>query len=171
MKESPSAIAMDGLRRIVRALRKADAKSRSAGGSPSAQLFVLRQLGNRPELSISDLCRVTLTSQSSVSEVVARLEANGLLRRTKASDDSRRASLSLTAAGRKILEQSPEPFQETLVAALHKLSPADQHALAGGMTAWLEQAGILDAPPTMFFEGEENSHVKRVPRSRSRQRE
>jgi DNA-binding MarR family transcriptional regulator len=168
MKESPSAIAMAGLRRIVRALRQADAKSRSAGGIPSAQLFVLRQLGNGPELSISDLCRATLTSQSSVSEVVARLEANGLLRRTKASDDSRRAALSLTATGRKVLEQSPEPFQERLVSALHKLSAADRQALASGMTAWLDEAGILDAPPTMFFEGEESSHVERVPRSRAR---
>lgn len=150
---------MDGLRRIVRALRQADAKSRGTGGIPSAQLFVLRQLNNKPELSISDLCRATLTSQSSVSEVVARLEANGLLRRTKASDDSRRAALSLTAAGRKVLEQSPEPFQERLVSALHKLSPASQQALASGMTAWLEEAGILDAPATMFFEGEENSRV------------
>ena len=165
MKESPSAIAMDGLRRIVRALRQADAKSRSAGGIPSAQLFVLRQLRNRPELSISDLCRATLTSQSSVSEVVARLEAGGLLRRTKATGDSRRAALSLTTAGRKVLEQSPEPFQERLVSALHKLSPADQQALASGMTAWLEEAGILDSPPTMFFEGEESSHSERARRS------
>ena len=168
MKESPSAIAMDGLRRIVRALRQADAKSRGAGGIPSAQLFVLRQLKNKPELSISDLCRATLTSQSSVSEVVARLEANSLLRRMKASDDSRRAALSLTAAGRKVLEQSPEPFQEKLVSALHKLSPANQQALASGMTAWLEEAGILDAPPTMFFEGEENSQVERARRKGSR---
>lgn len=164
-----ASVAMDALRRIVRALRRADANSRGARGVSSAQLFVLRQLRHKSSLSISDLCRATLTSQSSVSEVVARLEANGLLHRTRATDDSRRAELSLTTAGRKVLDESPEPFQETLVSALHKLSQSNQQALASGMTAWLEEAGILDAPPTMFFEGEDSSNLKRAARSRSRQ--
>jgi DNA-binding MarR family transcriptional regulator len=151
-KESPSTIAMDGLRRIVRALRQADVKSRAGGGIPSAQLFVLRQLRHKHAASISDICRATLTSQSSVSEVVARLEAKALLRRSRASDDSRRAELSLTEAGRKLLEQSPPPFQEKLASALRRLSRDEQQALARGMTAWLREAGIRDAPATMFFE-------------------
>ena len=164
-----ASVAMDALRRIVRELRRADAKSRGARGISSAQLFVLRQLRRKSSWSITDLCRRTLTPQSSVSEVVAKLEANGFLHRTRASDDSRRAELSLTAEGRKVLDESPEPFQETLVSALHRLSKADQQALASGMTAWLDAAGIPDAPATMFFEGEDSSNLKRALRSRSRQ--
>lgn len=150
--QSPSTIAMDGLRRIVRALRQADAKSRSKSGIPSAQLFVLRQLMGRRALSIGDLSRATLTSQSSVSEVVSRLETKGLLRRAMASDDNRRAEISLTAAGRRRLEVDAQPFQERLVSALCNLTDEDQRALAKGMSAWLREAGISDAPSTMFFE-------------------
>ncbi|MEO7501104.1 MAG: MarR family transcriptional regulator [Gemmatimonadaceae bacterium] len=156
-KESPSAIAMDALRRIVRALRQADVKSRGRGGIPTAQLFVLRQLRDKHAASITDICRATFTSQSSVSEVVARLEAKALLRRSKASDDSRRAELSLTEAGRKLLEQSPPPFQEKLASALRRLSRDEQQAPARGMTAWLREAGIGDAPATMFFEPDPSS--------------
>jgi len=151
-KDAPSGVVMDGLRQIVKALRQADAESRSDGGIGSAQLFVLRQLKNKASLSFSDLCRATLTSQSSVSEVAARLELKGLLRRSKASDDNRRVELSLTRAGEKLLETSPQPFQERLVFALRRLPPDDQQALAKGMSAWLREAGISDAPPTMFFE-------------------
>ena len=148
----PSIVVMDGLRRIVRALRQADAKSRSRSGIPSAQLFVLRQLaGDRP-LSIGDLSHATLTSQSSVSEVVTRLEAGGQIRRTTASGDNRRAEISLTAAGRKTLKVADQPFQERLVSALCNLAYEDQQALAKGMSAWLSEAGISDAPSTMFFE-------------------
>jgi len=150
--KSSSTIAMDGLRRIVRALRQADAKSLATGGIPSAQLFVLRQLRHKPASSIGELRQATLTSQSSVSEVVARLEGAGLVRRARASDDARRAELSLTQAGRKVLDESPEPFQEKLVSALHRMSQDDQDALATGMTAWLGEAAIGDAPATMFFE-------------------
>ena len=158
-KVSPSTIAMDGLRRIVRALRQADVRSRAGGGIPSAQLFVLRQLRHKHAASISDICRATLTSQSSVSEVVARLEAKELVRRSRASDDNRRAELSLTEAGRKVLEQSPPPFQEKLASALQRLSRDEQQALARGMTAWLREAGIRDAPATMFFEADTSASV------------
>ncbi len=154
-RSAPSAIVMDGLRRIVRALRRADAEARARGGIASAQLFVLRQLGSKPALSITDLCEATLTSQSSVSEVVARLELKGLLHRSKSSDDNRKAELSLTRAGEKLLDLSPQPFQERLVSALRRLDAEDQQALAKVMTAWLREAGISGAPPTMFFEPEE----------------
>ena len=151
-KESPSTIAMDGLRRIVRALRQADVQSRAGGGIPSAQLFVLRQLRHKHAASISDICRATFTSQSSVSEVVARLEDKALVRHSRASDDNRRAELSLTEAGRRLVEKTPPPFQETLASALQRLSRDEQQALARGMTAWLQEAGIHEAPATMFFE-------------------
>jgi DNA-binding MarR family transcriptional regulator len=143
---------MNGLRQIVRALRQADAASRSHGGIGSAQLFVLRQLGNKASLSFGDLRRATLTSQSSVSEVAARLELKGLVRRSKAGGDNRRVELALTGAGEELLETSPQPFQERLVLALRRLPPDDQQALAKGMSAWLREAGISAAPPTMFFE-------------------
>ena len=158
-KGSPSTITMDGLRRIVRALRQADVKSRAGGGLPSAQLFVLRQLRHKHAASIGDICRATLTSQSSVSEVVARLEAKDLVRRSRASDDNRRAELSLTEAGRKVLAQSPPPFQEKLASALQRLSRDEQQALARGMTAWLREAGIGDAPATMSFEPDTRASV------------
>jgi DNA-binding MarR family transcriptional regulator len=151
-KDAPSAVVMNGLRQIVRALRQADAESRTHDGIGSAQLFVLRQLRNKATLSIGDLCRATLTSQSSVSEVAARLEAKGLVRRNKAGDDNRRVELSLTRSGEKLLESSRQPFQERLVFALRRLPPDDQQALAEGMSAWLKEAGISSAPPTMFFE-------------------
>ena len=151
-KQSPSTIAMDGLRRIVRALRQADVKSRAGGGIPSAQLFVLRQLRHKPAASVGDICRATFTSQSSVSEVVARLEAKGLLRSGRATDDNRRVELSLTEAGRRLVEKAPPPFQETLASALQRLSRDEQQALARGMTAWLQEAGIHEAPAMMFFE-------------------
>lgn len=151
-RESSSAITMNALRRIVRALRQADASSRNAGGLPSAQLFVLRQLRDKDATSIRDLCEATLTSQSSVSEVVGRLESNGLISNSKAIDDNRRSELSLTEKGRRALDGAETPFQERLVSSLRRMSREDQDALARGMSTWLAEAGIADAPAKMFFE-------------------
>jgi DNA-binding MarR family transcriptional regulator len=151
--KSPPVVTMDSLRRIVRALRQADAKAQS-GGVPSAQFFVLRQLVGRRVSSIGELSRATLTSQSSVSEVVSRLEDSGLVNRSKANGDNRRAEISLSDAGREALKKFPRPFQERLVSGLRRLERGEQEALAHGMSAWLREAGISDTPPTMFFEPE-----------------
>lgn len=146
------AIAMDNLRRIVRALRASNAAVEREHRLSAAQLFVLRQVAERPGQSLSDLARSTLTTQSTVSEVVARLVQQGLIVREPAADDRRRAVLTLSATGEEILSHAPNTVQERLVDGFRSL-PADvQRSLAYGLDAWLFAAGLQAVPPTMFLE-------------------
>lgn len=64
---------MNALRRIVRFSRLADREVEAACIISAAQLFVLHVLVDEPAASVSELARRTLTDQSSVSTVVARL--------------------------------------------------------------------------------------------------
>ncbi|HZK79090.1 MAG TPA: helix-turn-helix domain-containing protein, partial [Gemmatimonadaceae bacterium] len=73
--------AMDGLRRVVRALRTGNVQAERTLGISSAQLFALRAIAAQPGGSLRDLAERTLTSQSSVSEVMARLAARRLIKR------------------------------------------------------------------------------------------
>ena len=84
---------MDGLRRIVHALRVATRSSQRTIGLSSAQLFVLRQLSAAPDQSLSELAQRTRTTPSSVSEVVARLVRLGVVARAASEHDRRRAVL------------------------------------------------------------------------------
>ena len=78
-----------------------------------AQLFVLQHLADAAPaaLSLSALAERTHTHASSVSAVAARLHARGLVARRAAADDARRAELSLTPAGTRLLEKAPTPVQ------------------------------------------------------------
>src|SRR5574338_746802 len=114
-RESAAARAMDSLRRVVHALNIATRASERAFGLSAAQLFVLRQLAATSGQSLSDLAVRTRTTQSSISEVVARLVRRGLVDRQPSKDDRRRAQLSLTAAGRETLAAAPETVQERLL--------------------------------------------------------
>jgi len=143
---------MDALRRIVRELRLADHSSESELGLGAAQVFVLRQLLARADQSMSELAAATRTSQSSVSEVVARLVARGLVERHTAPEDRRRAVLSITATGRRVAARATLTIQERLLAGLEQLDREQRTALAADMEAWLAAAGLTDVPPTMFFE-------------------
>src|SRR6476619_7366271 len=99
--------AVNSLRRIVRAARGATQNAESRFGISSAQLYVLQTLDESPGMSIKDLVAVTLTTNSSVSEVVGRLVDAGLVIRDVATDDRRRKVLTLTEAGREIVRKSP----------------------------------------------------------------
>ena len=144
--------AMDGLRRIVRALRVGNVRAEASHGISSAQLFALRSIDAQPGGSLSDLAARTLTSQSTVSEVVARLVAQGLITRVSSADDRRRIELRVSAEGRKIVEAAPATIQEQLAAGYLSLPSDQQTALADGMEAWIIAAGLSATPAAMFFE-------------------
>jgi len=144
--------AMDSLRRIVHALRVATRASERAFGLGGAQLFVLRQLSAKSGQSLSDLAARTHTTQSSISEVVARLVRNGLVSRAPSSNDRRRAELSLTAAGEAVLANAPETVQERLLRGLESLDERTQRALVDSLESWLTASGLDDVAPTLFFE-------------------
>ena len=144
--------AMDGLRRIVHALHLGTSTSERAVGLSSAQLFVLRQLHAVSEQSLGDLARRTRTTQSSVSEVVARLVRRGLVARERSSRDRRRAVLTLTAAGSALVAIAPETVQDRLVAGFGRLDPDTQRMLAEAIEAWLAASGLADVRAKFFFE-------------------
>lgn len=151
-RETDAARAMNGLRRIVRALRTGNSQIERATGVTAAQLFALRQIARRPGSSLTELAAATQTNQSSISEVVGRLVERGLVTRTVSNEDHRRTHLHPTPSGRTALAKAPETPQEKLLAGFVALSPQKQRQLAAGLDKWLAEAGLEQVQPTMFFE-------------------
>jgi DNA-binding MarR family transcriptional regulator len=143
---------MDGLRKIVRALRAGNSGAEALHGISSAQLFALAAIDADPGGSLRDLAERTLTSQSTVSEVVSRLVTRGLVTRVPSSSDARRIELRVSAMGRQILDQAPPTVQEKLAAGFLLLPSARQRTLVTGIEAWIVAAGLSDVPAAMFFE-------------------
>src|SRR5262249_5317587 len=116
--------ALDALRRIVRYFRLADREVQIACGLSVAQLFVLATIAETPGVSMADLAVRTLTDQSSVSTVVARLVDNGYVARKQARGDRRRAELRLTVAGRRVVRRAPRVPQTRVIAAIEAMPAA-----------------------------------------------
>jgi DNA-binding MarR family transcriptional regulator len=93
-----------------------------------------------------------MARQCSVSELVGRLVANGLVLRRTDSNDARQVHLHLTAKGKKTVAGSEPTIQERLIAGIEKMSVTKRRMLADALHEWLEDAGLEDTPPTMFFE-------------------
>jgi DNA-binding MarR family transcriptional regulator len=143
---------MDAFRRIVQALRQSSAHSEQSSNVTGAQALILKHVGARDGLSINELAGLTFTHQSTVSEVVGRLETQGFIQRERASGDGRRWALRLTDAGKTAVQNAAMTAQEKLMLALQDLPPAIVAELARGLEALVSAAGLATDPPTMFFE-------------------
>jgi DNA-binding MarR family transcriptional regulator len=153
---------MDGIRRVVQALRVSSRGAEQRVGLSSAQLFVLQRLAGSPAMSINELADATLTHQSSVSVVVRRLVERGLVRRGASGEDGRRVEVSLTARGRHLIERAPGAAQDRLIEGLRRMAAADRRALATQLGRLARAMGLDETPPAMFFEDARTSTKRRT---------
>lgn len=146
---------MDAARHLVRALAGSARAIHARTGISGAQLFILRQLaGADGPLSVNELAELTLTHQSTVSGVVTRLVERRLVTRAPSLEDARRASITLTARGRRLVDAAPATVQTQLVSGLARLTASQRSALADTLEAWLEASGLGGELAPLFFEGD-----------------
>lgn len=144
--------AMQSLRRLVRALRTGSADTERRLGLSAAKLFALRQIAAAPGQSIAEVAQRAHTTQSSVSEVVARLTEQGYVVRYSSTTDRRRAELMVTPLGQSVLQRASETVQEQLTSAFDRLPRDEQTALIAGLESWLRAAGLSELSPAMLYD-------------------
>jgi DNA-binding MarR family transcriptional regulator len=144
--------ALNALRRMVRGLRSAAEGIERELNVSAAQLFVLTQLAQVPDQSVKDLAVVTMTTHSTVSQVVGQLIAKGLVTRTADASDGRRSVLSLTRQGANLVKKSPRLIQADLIKGFGALRPTERRDLANGLERWLDTSGLGGVRSTMLFE-------------------
>ena len=143
---------LDAVRRIVRALHESSRAAEKTMGLSGAQLFVLQTLADSPGLSLNALAAETHTHQSSVSTVVSRLVARGLVLRTAAAEDGRRLELRVSAEGRRLASRAPDAAQARLIAAIERLPAGRRRVLARSLIELTDRMDIGGRPPVMFFD-------------------
>src|ERR1700704_6486212 len=105
-KQTDVARAINALRKMVRGLRSAAEIVERSLRISAAQLFVLSELAQVPDQSVKDLAVVTMTTHSTVSQVVGQLISKGLVTRTADASDGRRSVLRLTRQGTNLVRQA-----------------------------------------------------------------
>ncbi|HJQ52319.1 MAG TPA: MarR family transcriptional regulator [Gemmatimonadaceae bacterium] len=143
---------LSGVRRLERGLRLAARAAERATGLTAAQLFVLEELAAAESSSLSDLASRTHTDRSSVSVVLDRLAAAGLVKRSPSSDDRRRTESQITRRGRAVLARAPLSPTKRLVRAVGRLPATKVHQLATALAALNDELGYTHE--AMLFEEE-----------------
>ena len=115
---------MQSLRRIVKALEEYSRSVEKRFELTGPQLWALWELGRSGPLALKDLAARMHLESSTVTGVVDRLVAKGLVARNPDPSDRRRISMVPTEKGEGILAEAPHPAQGHLLAGLESMERA-----------------------------------------------
>ena len=152
---------LNSFRCLVKSLRVADRAGLKEHGLGASQVYVLHELERDSPLSINELAERTATDQSTVSVVVAKLIAKGLVVRERSEKDARRLELTLTARGHRVVRELPPPIQHSIIEGVQRLAPARAKELAASLQEICDVLGIREAHPPMLFADEPKPARKR----------
>ena len=127
------------LRRILRAADLGSRKLASATGLAPSHLLVLREIEQRGETTPSVLAAALQFGQATITNIVDRLEAGSLVTRQRSGQDKRQIILTVTDAGRAMIERAPDLLQTRFSERFADL-PAWERAM---ILAALERLGAL----------------------------
>lgn len=139
------------LRRIIRAV---DLRSKSLvkeTGLTAPQLVVMQALAKSGATKPSVLSRKVSLSQPTVTAILERLTAAGLVTRAKSDTDRRAVLAELSEAGAAAAASSPQLLQAGFIEAFHELPSWEQHMLIASLQriAALMNAEAIDASPIL----------------------
>ncbi len=144
------------LRRIIRAT---DLHSRKLGrdtGLTTPQLVIMGAIERAQSQTVSEIARSVSLSQATVTNILNRLESQGLIKRERCNADKRRVNVKLTAQGARLIADAPEPLQHEFVLRFDDLETWEQHHIVAALSrvAAMMDAESLDAAP-LLATGEE----------------
>jgi DNA-binding MarR family transcriptional regulator len=140
---SPSARALaDRLRPVLLRLSRELRREAQSLGVTGGQVSLLIQIKKTPGITASELAERERMSAPGMSGHIARLEAAGLIERTRAAD-RRRIGLTATAEGEMILASVKRRRTAWLADHLKELTADERDAISAALPA-LEK--LLEAP-------------------------
>lgn len=114
------------LSRAGRAMHEVARRDIETRGISQTEFAVLEALYHKGDLRIGEIGSRILLTSGSMTYVVDKLEARGLLERRACPEDQRATFASLTPAGRRLMARIFPAHAEALHEAMAALSPAEK---------------------------------------------
>lgn len=157
------------LRRIIRALDIQSKQLAQHHQLTGPQLVCLRELSRLGRCTPSELARVVSVSQGTMTGILDRLEARGLVERERDPSDRRRHLLSITEAGAASIKSAPSSLHERFSRRLRSLEEGEQAMIAWvlGRVVDMMEASEIDAAPMLSPDSALTDEVSAYGRERS----
>lgn len=137
------------LRIIFKAIQAHSKRVEKTCGLSSVRLWMLYEISQHPGVTVSELAALLSIHRSTCSNMLDKLEDQGLIYRNRSKTDQRTVRLHITDTGQSILATAPSPPEGKLSSSLHKLSEEQLANLDSGLRDLIdvlhfddEQAGM-----------------------------
>jgi DNA-binding MarR family transcriptional regulator len=115
-------------------------------GMSATQHLALATIAKRGEMAIGDLAEAERLPSSAATRLADRLEEAGLVARKRDPNDRRGVLVTITEAGRRVMEERRRLGNAWLAGRLSRLSPAQLASLAEAL-GLIEQVVLADRDP------------------------
>lgn len=158
MKATPELVAgiIDNLRRVFQVINEQSKRAEHETGLTGPQLWAMKVIYDSATIKLSDLARKMYLHPATVVGIIDRLEARGLVERTRSTKDRRVVDLALTPLGSEKVSQSPNLAQELLVSGLEALPEAQITHIYDGLEQFVRILGVQEIPPQLILSPEVN---------------
>lgn len=146
-----SETALISLRRILKAVEaQSRALARDTSLTPS-QLVVLKELAQRGGAQPGELARAAGLKQATISILLDKLQARGLVLRSRGDADRRTVRVQITPEGRQMLSAAPDLLQAEFGARFAHLPDWEQAYINAALTRLVSLLGAadIDASPIL----------------------
>lgn len=133
------------LRRAQQFAHDLYSKEVGSSGPTPRQFEVLHTVASNEGLSQTDLVRATGIDRSTLADMIARMIKKGLLSRSRTKEDARANAVSITAAGKRMLNGAMSSVNKSEKAALAVLPKTQQAAFMKALGAYAEALDKMEA--------------------------
>ncbi|EFF89150.1 MarR family transcriptional regulator [Streptomyces sp. e14] len=129
MDSAPTTVPSEELMLAVEQLVRYVRRSATAGGLSTAASSALGRLGSEGPQRLTELARAENVSQPNMTQLVTRMERDGLVRRTADATDGRGVVVAVTDTGLEVFRQRRAERADALRQLVEELSEPEQEAV------------------------------------------
>jgi DNA-binding MarR family transcriptional regulator len=147
---------IDNLRRVFQVVHGHSKHAERETGLTGPQLWAIKVVAESGPIRVSDLARRMYLHPATTVGIIDRLEAKGLVSRSRSESDRRVVRVEMTEYGRQIVSRAPEVAQGLLVSGLETLTSTKLKKISDSLDQMVKLLGAQGVPPRLFLSSEIN---------------
>lgn len=147
---------IDNIRRVFQVVNEHSKRAEKETGITGPQLWAIKTIAEYAPIKGAELARRMYLHPTTVVGILDRLEARGLVLKTRSTVDRRIVEVELTEQGRALVANAPEVAQGMLVKGLEPLPDQTLQRISDGLEELVRILGAKELPPSLILSQEVN---------------
>jgi DNA-binding MarR family transcriptional regulator len=153
---------IDNIRRVFQVVNEHSKRAEKDTGITGPQLWAIKTIAECAPIKGADLARRMYLHPTTIVGILDRLEARGLVVKTRSTVDRRIVEVELTEQGRALVASAPEVAQGLLVKGLETLPEDNLLRISDGLEELVRILGAKELVPNLILSSEINAPDKKL---------